>query len=262
MGHQRLGKLPAFKMLPDIIKYLVSGGTPTAELVNQVTEFGRDALKAALSDKVFIEALWLLISLPQAAAEKNSAESLAAIGVRDANLSSVSDVLVAYDQCLERAQRTHHSHSTDLGEIARQAGLSALGEALSSSLPSLWAPTANDIRTSLAALKGTEQFSALAHGFYSKFVERVIHYYVDRNLHKMVGADRVARSVHDLRAFNESIRRHCDEAALIMRAFSRDWLGKNHYKDGKQISKDDVKRFSAHAVDKIRIELDIRKGAQ
>ena len=114
MGHQRLGKLPAFKMLPDIIKYLVSGGTPTAELVNQVTDFGRDALKAALNDKVFIEALWLLISLPQAAAAKNSAASLAAIGMNSADLSSVSDVLVAYDQCLERAQRSHHSHSTDL----------------------------------------------------------------------------------------------------------------------------------------------------
>ena len=47
-----------------------------------------------------------------------------------------------------------------------------------------------------------------------------------------------------------------------MRAFAKDWLGKNHYKDGKPISRDDVRRFSAHAVEKIRIELDIRKGAR
>ena len=71
----------------------------------------------------------------------------------------------------------------------------------------------------------------------------------------------VARSVHDLRAFNGSIRRHCDEAALIMRAYAKEWLGKNHYRDGKQISKNDVRRFSGHAVEKIRIELDMRKGA-
>ena len=61
--------------------------------------------------------------------------------------------------------------------------------------------------------------------------------------------------------FNEAIRRHCDEVALIMRAFARDWLGKNHSRDGKQVTKDDIRRFSGHTVEKIRIELDQRKGA-
>lgn len=144
MGHQRLGKLPAYRLLPEIIQYLVSGGTPAAALVDQVTEFGGDALKAALKDKVFIEALWLLISLPQAAAAKDVPVALAAIGMKDADLSSVSDVLVAYDRCLERAQRGYHSNSTDSSvEIARRAGISALGETLRSSLPVLWAPTAD-----------------------------------------------------------------------------------------------------------------------
>ena len=57
MGHQRLGKLPAHRLLPEIVRYLVTGGTPTADLVDQVTEVGRDALKLALKDPVFIEAL-------------------------------------------------------------------------------------------------------------------------------------------------------------------------------------------------------------
>jgi hypothetical protein len=262
MGHQRLGKLPAHNLLPEIIQYLVSGGTPTAALVDQVTEFGGNALKFALKDDVFIEALWLLISLPLAANDKGNSTSLSAIGMANSDLSTVSNILVAYDRWLERTQRRLHSRTSDLGEIARRAGLSALGEVLQRSLPTLWAPSATDVRASLAALKGTEQFAALAQGFYSKFVERVIHYYVDRNLHRMVGVDRIARSVHDLRAFDESIRRHCDEATLIMRAFARDWLGKNHYKDGKQISRNDVKRFSAFAVEKIRVELENRKRAQ
>ena len=45
MGHQRLGKLPAHRLLPEIIRYLVAGGTPNQELVDQVTEICRDALK-------------------------------------------------------------------------------------------------------------------------------------------------------------------------------------------------------------------------
>ena len=48
MGHQRLGKLSAYRLLPEIVRYFVTGGTPTADLVDQVTEVGRDALKLAL----------------------------------------------------------------------------------------------------------------------------------------------------------------------------------------------------------------------
>lgn len=75
-----------------------------------------------------------------------------------------------------------HTGATDLGEIARRAGLSALGEAVLGALPTLWAPTATDVQASVGALKGPEQFAALAHRFYANFVERVIHYYVDRGL--------------------------------------------------------------------------------
>lgn len=261
MGHQRLGKLPAHRLLPEIVRYLVTGGTPTEDLVDQVTEVGRDALKLALKDPVFIEALWLLIRMPQAAASQDFPISLENLGMAGIAPASLSDVLVSYDRALEKVQRRLHAGATDLGEIARRAGLSALGAEVRQALPTLWAPTAADVRASVAALKGTEKFAALSQRFYASFVERVIHYYVDRNLHNMVGAGRVARSVHDLRAFNDSIRRHCEESALIMRAFAKDWLGKNHYKDGKQISRDDVRRFSAHAVEKIHIELGIRKGA-
>lgn len=259
MGHQRLGKLPAHQRLPEIVRYLVEGGAPTADLVDQVTEVGRDALKLALKDPVFIEALWLLIRMPQAAASKDFLSALAELGISD--VASSTDVLVSYNSALEKVQRRQQTGTTDLGELARCAGLTALGDELRLTMPILWTPTAADIWAPVAALRAAERFAGLAHRFYANFVERVIHYYVDRDLHKIVGADRVTRSVHDIGAFNAAIRRHCDEAALIMRAFAKDWLGKNHYKEGKQISKDDVRRFSAHAVEKIRIELNMRKGS-
>ena len=261
MGHQRLGELPAHRLLPEIVRYLVTGGTPTEDLVDQVTEVGQDALKRALKDPVFIEALWLLVRIPQGAGSADFLKELRQLGASGAAPASLTEMLVAYDSALEKVQRRSHAGITDLGEIARRAGLSAFGEAIRDRLPSLWPPTAEDMRASVAALKGTEQFASMAHRFYSGFVERVIHYYVDRNLHHMVGIDRVAKSTNDLRAFNEAIRRHCDESSLIMRAFAKDWLGKNHYKDGKQITRDDVRRFSAYTVEKIRLEFDHRKGS-
>jgi hypothetical protein len=63
MGHQRLGTLPAQRKLPEIVRFLLDGGLPTADLVDEVTDIGRDALARAAEDPVFIEALWLLARL-------------------------------------------------------------------------------------------------------------------------------------------------------------------------------------------------------
>lgn len=260
MGHQRLGKLPAHRLLPQIVRYLVTGGTPTADLVDQVTAVGQNTLKHALKDPVFVEALWLLLRIPQAASSKEFSTEMRELGMPLPALPSLTDVLVAYDTALEKVQRRSHIGITDLGEIARRAGLAAFGEAVRDHLPDLWVPTADDVRTSVSMLKSTERFAAMAHHFYANFVERVIHYYVDRDLHHLVGPSRIAKSIRDLRSFDSAIHRHCDEAALIMRAFARDWLGKNLYKDRKKITRNDVMRFSSHSVEKIRLELAERRG--
>lgn len=260
MGHQRLGRLPAHRLLPEIVRYLLDGGTPTADLVDQVTEVGRDALKHAMKDPVFIEALWLLVRLPQAASSNSVVDGLASLGLTGGPPGSLPDLLVALDSALEHVQRRSAGGATDLGEMARQSALSALAETLQPRLPALWQPTAEDVRHSMASLRSADGFADLAQRFHSHFVNRVIHFFIDRNLHRMIGPERVTKSLNDLEAFDGAIRRHCDEASLIMRAFARDWLGKNYYRDGKVLTQDDVRRFAGHSVEKLRIELAQRKG--
>ena len=150
MGHQRLGKLPTHRYLPDIVRYLVTGGAPTAPLVEQVTEVSRDALKRALRDPVFVEALWLLIRLPQAAASKDFGAALADLGMGARPPTSVTELMVAYNSALERVQRRVHAGATDLGDIAREAGAAALAEAVEAGMP-MWSPTAADVQASVAA---------------------------------------------------------------------------------------------------------------
>ncbi len=262
MGHQLFGKLPAYRLLPEIVRYLVDGGAPTDALVDEVTAFGQEALKLASKDPVFIQALWLLIRMPQAAGSGDFLSAMQGLGLRVDAKPSMPDLLVAYDAALQGIQRRTHGDLTDLSEISRLAGLAALGDALQKRLPGLWAPCSEDVRASLSALKSPERFADMAHCFFSKFVERVIHYFVDRNIHRMIGPSHLAKSVNDLGLFNKAIQRHCDEAAVIMRVFAREWLGKNHYKNQQQITPDHVRWFSAYTAKKIRQELDQRKGAQ
>jgi hypothetical protein len=261
MGHQRLGRLPAHRLLPEIVRYLLDGGTPSVDLVDQVTEVGRDALERAVRDPVFIEALWLLVRMPQAASSSSLGDGLAEIGIKGGQPESLSGLLAAFDSALERVQRQSAGKATDLGEMARQSALSALAETLQPRLPRLWPPTAEDLRHSLASLRSPEAFADLAQRFHSRFVNRVIHYFIDRNLHRMIGPDRVTKSLNDVEAFDTGIRHHCDEASLIMRGYARDWLGKHQYRDGKILTRDDIRRFTSHSVEKLRIELAQRKGA-
>lgn len=260
MGHQRLGTLPAQRKLPEIVRFLLDGGLPTADLVDEVTDIGRDALARAAEDPVFIEALWLLARLPQAAGAGSAADELAELGFKAPLPKSIPEVLVAFDKALERMQRNFPSTGTDLGEHAHQAALSAIAETLQPRQPDLWQPIVDKSRDHLASMQRTTAFADLTQRFYARLVERVIHYYLDRQLHRTIGPDRVTKSLDDLSAFNAAIRRHCDEASFIMRGFARDWLGKNLYRDGKVLTRGDIENFASYASEKLRRELNKRKG--
>lgn len=260
MGHQRLGKLPAGRNLPEIIKHLIEDDFPIAPVVNEISTFVAGLLQKANKDPVFIEALWLLVRLPQAAAEKDAVAALAALGFDFNQIQSTADVAFQFDQVLERKQRETFQDATDLGEMARRSSISSIYEGLEAALPGLWAASPTDVTTTLATLRSPEKFADIAQNFFARLAERAIHFYMDRNLRNMVGPDRVVGSVNDIRAFDDAIRRHCNESALIMRGFARDWLGKNHFHEGKAIDRAGIKGFSAYVATKISKEMAIRKG--
>ena len=105
MGHQRLDKLSNHRHLPDSFRYLVTGGAPTAPLVEQVTVLSRGALKHALRDPVFAEALWLLITLLQADASKDFPVAQAYMNMGAQRQASMAKRIVAFDEGLDRRRK-------------------------------------------------------------------------------------------------------------------------------------------------------------
>lgn len=258
MGHQRLGILPASRNLPEIVRLLLAGETSGDVLVQAITKECDDTLQRALKDPAFVEALWLLIRIPQAAKSDRFQEALRAIGVRVPETPSEIDIAVGYDAAIESAQRTSGSGITDLSEMARQAGIAALDSLIQERLPTLWNPTREDLRTTVATLSAPDRFGELAQRFFTGFVERTIQYFLDRAIPRYVGPCGLAPSVGDLALFDTAVRRHCAEATVIMRAFAKDWLAKNAIHAGKEITRGDVTGFGAYAAEKIAKELTIR----
>lgn len=258
MGHQRLGKLPALRNLPEIVRLLIAGGAEETELVAAIAAACDETLRVSLDDPAAIESLWLLIGIPQAAGSTDFRGALADIGVTIPERFSVEDIAAGFDEAVESAQRRTGAHLTDLGEIARMAGIAALHDLTQERLPSLWQSTPEDLRTTLATFSGPDKFGDLAQRFFTGFVERSIHYFLDRALPNLIGPQGRFPSVGDLSAFQRGIRRHCEEATLIMRAYAKDWLAKHAIHSGRVIERKDVRGFGAYAAEKIRRELTVR----
>lgn len=258
MGHQRLGSLPASKKLPEIIHLLVDGTASTTELVDAITKATEAALSRAIKDQAFVEALWLLMKIPRAAQAGNISDALRAIGVPVPDNPTATDLVAGYDAAVEAVQRKTGGDITDLSEIARQAGISALYSLIDERLPPLWKPTPEDVRTTLATFVRPDIFGELSQRFLTNFSERTILYYLDREIPRHLGPGNIVQSVGDLCVFDDAVRRHCAESTVIMRAFAKDWLGKNLYSDGKDISRKELVGFTAVALEKVRKEFEIR----
>ena len=258
MGHVRLGKLPASRKWQDIVAYLASSEMDVANLANSISEATQKALLKAENDAAFVETCWLLINIPQAAKADDVVGAFKDIGVNVPSSPTLLDVAIGFDNAIERVMRRPDVKISDLGEMARQAGIAALMDVTQERLPTLWQPNDTDERTTLATLASPDKFGELSQRFFTNLTEKNILYFLDREWPKHIGPDKLAKSIGDMSVLNQSIRRHCEETTLIMRAFSKDWLAKNLYVKDRKITRIQSANFASYALKKINTELSER----
>jgi hypothetical protein len=244
------------------VGYLAEADVSVADLADAVAGASEKSLARATKDPAFVEALWLLLKIPEAATGERFSEALRQLGVSVPEDASLIDVVVGMDAAIEKAQRQHAPNVTDLGEMAKHAAVAALQGVVHERLPTLWAPSRQDERTTLATLAAPERFGELCQRFFTNLVEHNLQYFLDRETPKHVGPGRMAQSVGDLVLFDRDVRRHCEETTIIMRAFARDWLGHNVFHLRKDISRADAAGFATVALKKIRKELSARNKAE
>ncbi|MBF0562624.1 MAG: hypothetical protein HQL37_11505 [Alphaproteobacteria bacterium] len=188
MGHVRLGRLPASRDWKSIVGYLAGDDVSVADLADAVAAASEKSLTKAIQDPVLIEAVWLLMKVPHAMKSENPAEALKNLGVSVPANPTLTDVVAGFDAAMEAVQRRGGDKVTDLGEMARQAGVAALYGCVHDRLPTLWAPTHDDERTTLASLDSSDRFGDLSQRFFSRLVEHNIQYFLDREMPKEDGS--------------------------------------------------------------------------
>ncbi len=258
MGHIRLGGMPTTRKWREVVALLNDNQHSIADLARAVEGAADLSLRQAVKDPGFIEALWLMLKLPAAAKSASFEAELARLGIAVPPDPTVTDLLAGFDDALEKARLRNGRATTDLSVMARNAAVAALYGVINERLSSLWSATPQDERTTLATLASTERFGELAQRFFTGLLECHIQYFLDREIPRHIGPAGFVQCVADTHHFDAALRRHCTETTTIMRAYARDWLGKNQFHLQKDLSRDDVTNFAAYAFDKIRSELALR----
>jgi len=261
MGHVRLGKLPTSKKWKDVVAYLAGGDVDVSGLADAIFKAADKALKQASKDPAFVEVCWHLIKIPQAAKSADFAAALKELGIQVPATPSLLDVVIGFDAAIEKVMRHPGGRATDLGEMSRQAGIAALYEVTQERLPTLWEPSTIDETSTIATLASPDKFGELAQRFFTRLTERNILYFLDREWPKHIGKDKLAHSLSDMSLLEKSVRRHCEETTLIMRAFSKDWLAKNVYVNHGAITHLQTRNFASVALKKISAELAVRASS-
>ena len=255
MGHIRLGKLPRTRRWKEVLD-LISGDGSAAAVAGATLDAADEELSSAARDPGVLRSFWLLTQLPDAARSENFVEALRSLGLNVSNAPTTTEIATAFTEAVDRHVDSQRAR-TDLGEMAQMAAVETLANTLQERTVSLFGSTSEDVQRELGKLATEKQFGGFARDFFSRFTERFLTYYVDRELPRQVGPEGRFPSTAQQHEFSKALELHCQQASKIVHSFAGAWYSKTRFE--QDLTELRVARFVGYALKKLRLEL--RRGA-
>jgi hypothetical protein len=233
----------------------LDGGGNVAGVAEATSKASREGLESAKRDAGVMEALWMLVQLPGAAKQPDFAAALRERGLGVEGDPSLLGLTAAISERLDAQVRG--PRKSDLGEMAALAAVETINSFVGARIPSLFEASPADVRSAVRGLATEKQFGALTRGFFARFTERYLAYYLSRELSAHVGRNERIRSLDDHSAFNSALRAHCHEAARILENFAGEWFSKKTWE--RELTRETTRRFAAVAFQKLNAELEQRE---
>lgn len=257
MGHIHLGTLPRTQLWKDVVS-LLDGHAATEDVAAASAHAAEAALLKASSDPVFVEAVRLLVTIPNAARQDDFGDALRKLELQIGRSPSLMDVVAAAVARLDRVASGSTSNS-DFGGIATRALSAAMFDQVGSELPGLFSPDAEDVRLGFRKFSYSNGIAALCRGFFGSLVGSSLSYWLDRVLAQHVGEGKAFASVSQKSDFDQALRLHTTEATRIIQEFSGGWVGKQLHDKGT-IETADARNFGHVCLKKVVEELRVRRG--
>jgi hypothetical protein len=112
---------------------------------------------------------------------------------------------------------------TDLGEMAQMAAVESLTATVAPTLPSLFRPEPEDVQRAIGRVASGDRFAALARDFFTRITQRILGYFLSRELSKHIGDGGRFVDDHARSQFDRALQQHCKEASSIIEQFAGDW---------------------------------------
>lgn len=254
MGHLRLGRLPKTLKWKEVIA-LVGGEGSAAQVADATIDAAEGQFTGA--DPSVVHTVWLLTQLPDAARSQDFRAALGNIGIAVSEQPSPAELAAALGRAVDDHLYRQGFKRTDVGEMARLAAVETLAVATESPTPELFGPRPDGAQVAVAGLGTERKFGAFTRDFFARLTERVLTYYVSKELPLHIGPTQRFRTVDEQRAFQDAVALHARQSALIVEEFAGGWWSKARHE--KDLSPERTARFVAYAMKKMRREL--RRGA-
>lgn len=256
MGHNRVGRLPRSHTWLQVIELTRSGESALA-IANATLHATSDVLDKAGKDEVVAHVVWLLTQLPEAARKDDFGAALSELGIEVGASPSLLRLTSAFSEAVDEKIASLDGSWTDLGEMARLAAVETLSKVITPRIPALFGQNPADVKSAVRELGTESQFGYLAREFFGRFTERILSYFVSRELPLHIGAGQRFGSIEEQRAFQQAIGQHALQAAGILEQYAGEWYSKKRFQD--QLSPQLAGNFVSYAMYKMRSEL--QRGA-
>jgi hypothetical protein len=261
MGHTRLGEVPKTHKWNELVERIsgsgrtgtvATAGVSVGVIAAQTLDATQQSLKRAATDPGVRYTFYLIAQVALAARASNWEGALGAHGILLSKDSTVFDFTVEMQNAIDRYVGTSRSGSTDLSEIAQQSAGEAIASLAGSRTVNLFGGSSDDVRNAIRSLSSKKGFGDLGQRFFGRFVARFLNFYLSRVTAASLGSPRL-RDLGDVAQFNDALRIHCDQSALIVRDFCGEWFSKTVYREGIDLK--NTSKFLAIAFRKLRSEL-------
>jgi hypothetical protein len=256
VGHNRLGNLPRTKKWKEVVA-LVGGAGSSAAVADATLDAAYDEFAAGAVDPTLVHSVYLLANLPDAAKSEDVPSALSKLGLNVVGPLTAASIAAALGEAVDAHVRAEGAPRSDLGEMARLSAMETLSRTLDDGGPGLFGADPHAATIALGQMGTEKNFGAFTRDFFGRLTERVLTFYVSKELPLHTGPGHRFETLAQQRAFQESVALHARQAAKIVEAFGGSWLSKVRFE--KDLTPERTERFVAYAMKKMRDEL--RRGA-
>jgi len=256
VGHTIVGELPKTMKWNQVIALLQAPEVDPAAVASATMAAAERRLLSLRGDPSITYCFWMLTRLASAARGPDFHADVALLGLSVRPEDHVLSLLAKVSDRV-REELVKFPESGPFGDFSALALRSTLTQTLGAQNLPLLGSSVEDLARVFHRHSSATQFGELATRFFGDFYTRTLRYYIDRAIPTSLGPDGGLGSLADAERFRFALDLHARESARIVDRFAAEWFVKHKGTHGGAISREDVQGFSAHALRKLRKELQV-----